>query len=241
MLTEEAIRLYAAGKFARACERFVQAADEAPASTARRTDAGRCFETWGWRTLAGGHPDEAVLLFKQGLAHAPNDAALLRGSGVAAVHAGRAADALAPLEAAARLERDAQVHLLLARLSDSRDEPERAVGHLHAVVSAEPEHRSRRLPTRFTRAPIESDFKRDAGPPFGRQVSRRRRSTARRSCSFAAVGPRARSASRASPTSRIVTLRPSAVRQRRPRPPVGDGPLRREDPAPAGRCAAPSP
>jgi tetratricopeptide (TPR) repeat protein len=139
-LTEEAIRLYAAGQFASACERFTQAADEAPASAAHRADAGRCFETWGWRTLAGGRPDEAALLFRQGLALSPSDPALLRGAGVASVHAGRPADALGPLEAAARLESDAQVRLLLARLYDSRDEPERAIQHLHAIVAVEPEH-----------------------------------------------------------------------------------------------------
>lgn len=144
-LTEEAIRLYAAGQFASACERFTQAADEAPASAARRADAGRCFETWGWRTLAGGRPDEAALLFRQGLALAPSDPALLRGAGVASVHAGRPADALGPLEAAARLEPDAQVRLLLARLYDSRDEPERAVEHLHAIVAVEPEHTEARV------------------------------------------------------------------------------------------------
>jgi hypothetical protein len=61
------------------------------------------------------------------------------------VHAGRPADALGPLEAAARLEPDAQVRLLLARLYDSRDEPERAVEHLHAIVAVEPEHTEARV------------------------------------------------------------------------------------------------
>lgn len=167
-LTEEAIRLYAAGQFASACERFTQAADAAPTSAARRTDAGRCFETWGWRTLAGGRPDEAALLFRQGLAHAPDDPALLRGSGVAAVHAGRAADALASLEAAARIAPDAQVQLLLARLYDSRDEPARALLHLRAVVSAEPGHaEARRLLDKIDRERlVERDFAREATPHF---------------------------------------------------------------------------
>jgi tetratricopeptide (TPR) repeat protein len=167
-LTEEAIRLYAAGQFARACERFAQAADEAPASAARRSDAGRCFETWGWRTLAGGRPDEAALLFKQGLALAPRDPALLRGAGVASVHAGRAADALAPLEAAAHIDPDAQVHLLLARLYDSRDEPDRAIAYLREIVAVEPEHEeARRLLDKVERERrIESGFKREVGRHF---------------------------------------------------------------------------
>lgn len=167
-LTDEAIRLYAAGQFASACQRFTQAADEAPSSTARRADVGRCFETWGWRTLAGGRPDEAALLFRQGLLLAPDDPALLRGAGVASVHAGRPADAVAPLEAAARLEPDAAVHLLLARLYDSRDEPERAVAHLHAIAAVDPGNAEARLlldkVERERR--IESEFQRETGRHF---------------------------------------------------------------------------
>jgi tetratricopeptide (TPR) repeat protein len=167
-LTEEAIRLYAAGQLASACQRFTQAADEAPTSQVRKADAGRCFETWGWRTLAGGRPDEAALLFRQGLALAPEDPALLRGAGVASVHAGRAADALAPLEAAARIEPDAQVHLLLARLYDSRDEPERALGYLHAIVGADPgNEQARRLLDKIERERrVESGFRREDGRHF---------------------------------------------------------------------------
>src|SRR5207249_3261178 len=108
-LTDDAIRLYAAGQLARACDRFSEAAGERPDSAARREDVGRCFETWGWRTLAQGRPEEAALLFGQGLAAVPDDPALLKAAGVAAVHAGRVDDALGPLEAAARLRADAQV------------------------------------------------------------------------------------------------------------------------------------
>jgi tetratricopeptide (TPR) repeat protein len=139
-LTDDAIRLYAAGQLARACERFSEAAGERPASAARREDVGRCFETWGWRTLAQGRADEAALLFSQGLAAVPDDPALLKGAGVAAVHAGRVDDALGPLEAAARVRADAQVRMLLARLYDHRDEPERAVGHLRELLAVDPAH-----------------------------------------------------------------------------------------------------
>src|SRR5206468_7020772 len=117
-LTDDAIRLYATGQLARACDRFTAAAVERPDSAARRADLGRCFETWGWRTLAQGRPEEAALLFGQGLAAVPDDPALLKAAGVAAVHAGRVDDALGPLEAAARLRADAQVRMLLARLYD---------------------------------------------------------------------------------------------------------------------------
>lgn len=136
-LTDDAIRLYSAGQLARACDRFSEAAGERPESLARREDVGRCFETWGWRTLAQGRPEEAVLLFGQGLAAMPEDPALLKGAGVAAVHAGRTDEALGSLEASARLRADAQVRMLLARLYDHRDEPERAVAHLQALLAAD--------------------------------------------------------------------------------------------------------
>src|SRR5438046_6653843 len=85
---EEAIRLYAAGQFPRACERFSRAADDNPASAALRADVGNCFEGWGWQALREGRPDEALLLFRQGLAEAPESTALWKGVGLAAVQAG---------------------------------------------------------------------------------------------------------------------------------------------------------
>jgi tetratricopeptide (TPR) repeat protein len=167
-LIDEAIRLYAAGQFATACQRFAQAADEAPASRARRADAGRCFETWGWRTLADGRPDEAALLFRQGLLVVPHDPGLLRGAGVAAVHAGRAADALAPLEAAARIEPDPHVSLLLARLYHSRDDPERAASYIRAILETDPAHQEARrlLDTIERERRVEAGFLREIGEHF---------------------------------------------------------------------------
>ena len=164
----EALRLYAAGQFAHACERFTQAAGETPTSTALRADAGRCFETWGWRTLVGGRPDEAALLFRQGLQLVPHDAALLRGAGVASVQAGRPADAVASLEAALRLEPDPAVRLLLARLYDSRDEPERAVAHLRAIVGADPGNAEAALllDKMERERRVEGEFQREIGRHF---------------------------------------------------------------------------
>src|SRR2546426_675163 len=82
-LIEEAIRLYAAGQFPRACERFSRAADDNPASAALRVDVGSCFEGWGWQALREGRPDEALLLFRQGLVDAPESTTLLKGLGLA--------------------------------------------------------------------------------------------------------------------------------------------------------------
>src|ERR687892_939546 len=70
-LTDEAIRLYAAGQFPRACDRFSRAWENEPASAARREDVARCFEGWGWNTLRQGRPEEAMLLFGQGLRQTP--------------------------------------------------------------------------------------------------------------------------------------------------------------------------
>lgn len=167
-LTEDAIRLYAAGQLARACDRFSEAAGERPDSLARRENVGRCFETWGWRTLAQGRPEEAALLFGQGLAAMPEDPALLKGAGVSAVHAGRTDEALGSLEASARLRADSQVRMLLARLYDHRDETARAVAHLEALLaidSADPD--ARRLLDKLERERrTESDFVREATGPF---------------------------------------------------------------------------
>jgi tetratricopeptide (TPR) repeat protein len=167
-LTEEAIRLYAAGQFPRACERFSRAWEDDPASGARREDVARCFEGWGWDTLRRGRPEEAMLLFSQGLRQTPDTPALLRGLGLAAVHAGRAEEALAPLEAAARSESDAEVRILLAHLYDRRDDAGRALEHLRAVLTKDPEHAAaRRLLVKVEReARAEAGFGREVTPHF---------------------------------------------------------------------------
>jgi len=124
-LADKALRLYAAGQFPRACEKFGRAAADDPGSATRRQDVVRCFEGWGWHALREGRPDEAALLFRQGLAEKPSDPALLKGLGLAAVHAGRPDDAFVPLERAAGAEHDPEVRLLLAHLHDRRDDPHR--------------------------------------------------------------------------------------------------------------------
>lgn len=139
-LREEAIRLYASGQFPLACERFSRAADHDPASRVWRQDVARCFEGWAWQTLRGGRPDEAALLFQQGLKAAPDDPALLKGLGIAAIHDGRPHEALDPLERVVSREADLEVRLLLARLYDQRDEAEHAVRQLQAVLEQEPGH-----------------------------------------------------------------------------------------------------
>lgn len=158
-LTDEAIRLYAAGQFPRACERFHRAWEDDPGSTARRGDVARCFEGWGWSTLAQGRPEEAILLFRQGLAQAPDAPALLRGLGLAAVHAGRAEEALEPLEAAAAGDGDPEVHVLLAHLYDRRDDAGRALEHVRSVLIRDPEHG----PARTLLAKIEREARAEAG------------------------------------------------------------------------------
>jgi tetratricopeptide (TPR) repeat protein len=167
-LTEEAIRLYAAGQFPRACEKFSLAAADDPAGSARRQDVIRCFEGWGWQALREGRPDEAALLFRQGLTETPDDPALLKGLGVAAVHAGRPDDAFAPLERAARAEYDPEVRLLLAHLHDRRDDPAQAVENLKAVLEREPTNEAaRRMLDKVEREwRAEAGFLREVTPRF---------------------------------------------------------------------------
>ncbi len=167
-LTDEAIRLYAAGHFPRACEQFNHAWEDDPASPARREDVARCFEGWGWSTLRQGRPEEAMLLFRRGLRPSPDAPALLRGLGLAAVHAGRTEEALAPLEAAARTDTDAEVRVLLAHLYDRRDDAGRALEHLRTVLGMDPDHAAaRRLLDKVEReARAEAGFQREITPYF---------------------------------------------------------------------------
>jgi tetratricopeptide (TPR) repeat protein len=167
-LTDEAIDLYAAGQYPRACERFSRAWEHDPASVARREDVARCFEAWGWSTLRHGRPDEAMLLFRQGLRQSPDAPALLRGLGLAAVHAGRAEEALRSLEAAARTDGNAEVRLLLAHLYDRRDDASRALEQLRAVLEVDPSHGpARRLRDKLEReARAEAGFQREVTPGF---------------------------------------------------------------------------
>src|SRR5256712_8085451 len=83
-LIEEAIRLYAAGQFPRACERFSRAADDNPASAALRVDVGSCFEGWGWQALRQGRAGEAPSAVPPGPAGPPPLTTPLQGSPAAA-------------------------------------------------------------------------------------------------------------------------------------------------------------
>ena len=167
-LADEAVRLYAAGQFPRACEKFGRAAADEPGSATRRQDVVRCFEGWGWHALREGRPDEAALLFGQGLTETPDDPALLKGLGLAAVHAGRPDDAFAPLERAVRAEYDPEVRLLLAHLHDRRDDPAPAISNLRVVLEREPTHAAaRRLLEKVEREQrAEAGFQRDVTPRF---------------------------------------------------------------------------
>lgn len=139
-LREEAITFYAAGDFAPACERFSRAAANEPGSGARRQDAASCFEAWAWRALRENRADEAMALFTEGLRERPEAPTLLKGLGIAAIHAGRLDKAIAPLETAAAATSEADVRLLLARLYDHRDDSAAAIHHLRALLTREPQH-----------------------------------------------------------------------------------------------------
>lgn len=166
--SEEALRLHAAGQFPTACERLSRVVDREPSSALRREDLGRCFEGWGWQALRDGRADEAILLFRQGLRQTPSAPPLLKGLGVAAIHAGRSAEALRALEQAVSAEFDPHAALLLARLYDQRDEPREALRHLRAVLEREPTHEAARslLEKVERERRAESEFRRDTSPHF---------------------------------------------------------------------------
>lgn len=139
-LREEAVSLYAAGDLPPACERFSRAAADEPGSPARRTDAANCFETWGWRALRESRPDEARALFAQAWRERPGTSGVLRGMGMAAIHAGRLDEAIAPLETVVAATSEPDLGLLLARLYDQRNDSPGALRHVRAVLAREPRH-----------------------------------------------------------------------------------------------------
>ena len=144
-LTDEGIRLYGSGQFPRACDRFSRAWDDEPASAARREDVARCFEGMGLGRLRQGRPDEAMLLFRQGLRQSPG-------------HAGPAARARAGRRPRRPRRRGAgaaggrrpdpmtipRFDVLLAHLYDRRDDAARALEHLRP--SLDRRSRPRRRP-----------------------------------------------------------------------------------------------
>jgi tetratricopeptide (TPR) repeat protein len=133
-LRDEAVSLYAAGELPPACERFRRAAADEPG----RADTASCFETWAWRAMRERRPDEAGVLFAEGLRERPGTPGLLQGLGIAAIHAGRLQQAIAPLESAFASTDDSDLRLLLARLYDQQDDGRSALDHVRAVLAREP-------------------------------------------------------------------------------------------------------
>jgi tetratricopeptide (TPR) repeat protein len=168
LLTDQGIRFFAARDFPQACQRFADAVEREPDNSALRGNVARCFEGWGWQALRAGRAEEAMLLFRQGLQQSPDGQDLLKGLGVAAIHAGHPELAVDPLENVLRARLDADVTLLLARLYDQRDDAPRAVAHLRRLVAAHPEHReARRLLGKLERErAIERDLSREETAHF---------------------------------------------------------------------------
>ena len=163
-----ALQLYAAGQFPGACERFSRAAADNPKSPVWRQDVARCFEAWGRDVLRQNRPEEALLLLRQGLKALPDDPALLKAAGIAAIHGGRPTEALEPLERATATEDDVEVRLLLARLYDQRDQTDLALAHLTALLAREPGHAAaRRLLEKIERERrVEAAFQRETTEHF---------------------------------------------------------------------------
>src|SRR5207245_2149317 len=161
-----ALQLYAAGQFPGACERFSRAAADNPKSPVWRQDVARCFEAWGRDVLRQNRPEEALLLFRQGLKALPDDPALLKAAGIAAIHGGRPSEALEPLERATA--HDVGVRLPLARLYDQRDQTDLALAHLTALLARESGHAAaRRLLEKIERERrVEAAFSRETTEHF---------------------------------------------------------------------------
>src|SRR5262249_56145042 len=131
-------------------------------------EVGRGFEGWGGDALGQSRPEEALLLFRQGLKALPDDPALLKAAGIAAIHGGRPAEALEPLERAAATEDDVEVRLLLARLYDQRDQTDLALAHLTPLLAREPGHAAApRLLEKIERERrVQASFRRELTPHF---------------------------------------------------------------------------
>lgn len=140
LLTEEGIRFYSLGRYPDACQRFSDAADREPGNPVLRENVARCFGGWGWQTLREGRPQEAGMLFGQGLRLDPESSHLLTGLALSAIHAGRPTEALEPLERAVRLSPDPEATLLLARLYDQQERTDRALAHLVRLLERDPSH-----------------------------------------------------------------------------------------------------
>ncbi len=167
-LTTEAVSLFAAREFPRACRRFVEAAERQPDSPALRGNVARCFQEWGWETLVAGRGAEAMEHFRQGLERVPGDLDLLKGLGAAAIEAGRSDLAFEPLEEALRAGLDADAALLLARLYDQRDDAARAVVLLRRLLAKRPDRAeaSRLLHKLERERAVEADFTREESVHF---------------------------------------------------------------------------
>lgn len=168
LLTEEGIRLYTAGQYPQACERFSEAVEKEQENATLRENVARCFEGWGWQTLRAGKAEEAGLLFRQGLYQDPESSPLLTGLALASIHAGRPDAALEPLERAAKASPDPEATLLLARLYDQRDQTDRAVAHLRRLLERHPAHaEGRRLLDKLERErKVEAEYRKDETEHF---------------------------------------------------------------------------
>ncbi|MBI3625785.1 MAG: tetratricopeptide repeat protein [Candidatus Rokubacteria bacterium] len=92
----------------------------------------------------------------------------MTGLGLAAIHAGRPDEALAPLERAVAGSPDPETTLLLARLYDQRDQADRAVLHLRRLLERDPSHaNARQLLDKLERERrVEAGYRREESNHF---------------------------------------------------------------------------
>jgi len=140
-MNEAALASLRQGQIADACRMFTRALELEPGHATLQANLAHCLARDGWESLNRGEIEKARALFEQGLALIPSDASLLGGLGVVHLRNGDATQALPLLEEAQRVSpASPDLRLRLAQLYLERDDADRAVAHLRAILDREPGH-----------------------------------------------------------------------------------------------------
>ncbi len=140
-MNEAALASLREGHVAEACGMLVRALDLEPGHTALQGNLAHCLAREGWENLSRGEIGKARAAFERGLVLTPTDPNLLGGLGVAHLRNGDPSQALSLLEEAQRAAPESPTfRLTLAQLYLERDDADRALAHLQALLAIEPGH-----------------------------------------------------------------------------------------------------
>jgi tetratricopeptide (TPR) repeat protein len=148
----EAVALFRAGRVAEACERFQEAADQAPGEASRRNLAS-CHARLGRDAYLANRAAEAVQHYQRALEVSPAERGLWAALAVAQVKAGETGRAQETLQdALRRFPDDAEALYLLAEVQERQGRTREAVETLRRLLAAQPGHaRGRTLLTALDR------------------------------------------------------------------------------------------